>query len=711
MGDCAPPRPDISRRIVSAIAPLPESARSGRGRPLKWLIWGFCLLLVAGLWWFVVAQTGFERQVAIDDAIRQNNNRAIAFEQYVRRTLEAADLVTRYVGNRYARGDVGSEFGGVPDHPTIISGSVARNGTFLSVSVLDPQGNIVATSIAPPLPRINFASHPAFRSHAGAHDDGRLHVSAPVYAPLVNQNVVWLTRRLNHPDGSFAGVIGINILPEQFTAFYRDAQVNPQDVMVVTGLDGIVRARRIGRTSTSGEDTRAGPITRAQIGGETSGTALVSSPRDRVMRYVSHRRLRDYPLFVAYGVPESEVLASPRPRARIFFAGAALLSMLLIAFAVLFTLLLDRRERRTAEMELTNRRLREAQRIGQIGDWHYDFTSDETIWSPQLLAMYERVGPGSPTFEEFKSYLTPDGQAAIDQVHAEAIRTGRPQEVEYSVRLPSGAESYHWSAVIPELDASGKTIALHGTDQDVSARKELDRLQTHVAHLSRVDAMNAMAATLAHELNQPLTSASNYLAGSRRRLGSDGEGALAAAEEGMAAAERQVHLAADIIRRVREMVSNRPKTVAPVSLSRIVDDAVALIAMASPSARVDVATRIAPDARIVRGDRIQLQQVMINLIRNAVDATEDVAAPEIAVASRRDDEASVVVSISDNGAGFSQPERERFSPFATTKESGLGLGLSISRTIIESHGGRIWTEDPEKEGARVCFSLPAPRRQ
>ena len=103
------------------------------------------------------------------------------------------------------------------------------------------------------------------------------------------------------------------------------------------GLDGIVRARRIGRVSTSGEDARDGPITRAQITGQTSGTDLIPSPRDGVMRYVSHRRLRDYPLFVAYGVPAAEVLAAPRPRARIFFAGAALLSLLLIAFAALLT--------------------------------------------------------------------------------------------------------------------------------------------------------------------------------------------------------------------------------------------------------------------------------------------------------------------------------------------------------------------------------------
>jgi len=443
---------------------------------------------------------------------------------------------------------------------------------------------------------------------------------------------------------------------------------------------------------------------------QTSGTYVGPSRLDGQVRYVSHRRLRDHPLFVTYGVPQSEVLASSRHRARIFFAGAALVSLFIVAFAALLTLYLRRRDRLVAEMTRGNERLKESQRIGQIGDWHYDLRTGETIWSPQLLSMYERDQLGSPTFEEFNSFLDEAGRAAIARAHAEAIRTGEAQEVEYSVRLPSGRESYHWSPVIPVLDAGGNVILLHGTDQNITARKQLDLLQTHVAHLSRVEAMNAMAATLAHELNQPLTSASNFLVGSRRRLKADGRDALREVEEGMAAAEQQVHLAADIIRRVREMVSNRPRTIATVSLSRIVDDAIALIAMVSPDAKLKVKKRIAPDAKAVKGDRIQLQQVMINLIRNACDATAGRPAPEIVVASRREGEGSVVISISDNGAGFSQAAGERFSPFATTKGSGLGLGLSISRTIVESHGGRIWTEDREGTGARVCFTLPAARR-
>jgi len=694
--------------MTSAIA-QPASDRPDSPRLLKWLVRAFCLVLVAATWWFVISQTAFERRQAIEDAVRQNVNRTIAFEQYVRRTLEAADLVTRYVGGRFARGDPGSEFSGTPDRPARISGTVARNGTFLSVNIVDTEGNIVATSIQRQLPRINLARHPAFRSHVG-DDDGRLHVSPPVYGPLVGRNVIWLTRRLNRPDGSFAGVVAINILPDQFTAFYRDATVGPMDVMSVIGLDGIGRARRVGQRASSGEDFRARPFLRRQIR-HPNGTYLGTGTVDGVARYYSQRRLRDYPLFVAYGVPESEVLAPSSRRARVLLAAAALVSLFIIAFAALLTLYLNRRDRLVAEMTRFNERLQEAQRIGQIGDWDYDLRTGAVYWSPQLCAQFEREpAQGSPSFEEFQAYLDDEGRAAIDRAHAEAIRTGESQEVEYDVRLPSGAESRHQGVVIPTVDSAGNVVRLHGTDQNISARNLLDRLQSQVAHLSRVEAMNAMAATLAHELNQPLTAASNYLAGTRRRLGS-GEAAPGEITHGMLAAEQQVHLAANIIRRVREMVVKQPKSAGTVSLSRVIDNATTLLSIATAYPGLVVRKEIAADARTVRGDKIQIQQVMLNLIRNACDATRGRSAPEIVVSSARRPDGGIVVTVCDNGPGFSQPDGARFSPFASTKESGLGLGLSISRTIVESHGGRIWTEDRQGGGAQVCFTLPAPRRQ
>jgi two-component system sensor kinase FixL len=686
-----------------------EPIRADASRVSVGFTWGFCVLLVVGIWLFVIQQIAFERGQAVTDALRQNVNRAIAFEQYVRRTLEAADLVTRYVGGRFERGDVGGEFAGTPGHPALIRGNIARNGTFLGVSVVDARGDIIATSIGGRLPRYNVASHPAFLAHLG-RDDGQLYVSQPIYSPLVGQKVIWLTRRLVRPDGSFAGVIAINILPEQFTAFYHDAQVGPNDIMSVVGLDGITRARRTGPVSSSGEDLRGRPVMAHQRI-HPNGSYLGKSVRDGIVRYFSHRRLRNYALFVTYGVPETEVLAPSQHRARIFIGGAALVSIVIFAFAALLTLYLRRRERLVAGMARANQRLQEAQRIGQIGDWDYDLKTGETTWSPQLLAMYERERLGSPTFDEFQSYLDEEGRIVVQRAHADAIGTGEAQDIEYVVRLPSGARSHHQSAVIPTFDAAGKVVRLHGTDQDVTARKTLDQLQTQVAHLSRIEAMNAMAATLAHELNQPLTAASNYLVGSRRRLRAESPLVAAEVEQGMAAAEQQVHLAADIIRRVREMVSNPPRAVGAVSLARIVDDALALVSVTTAYPGCAVVKSIAADARMAKGDRIQIQQVLVNLIRNACDATSGAEIAEIRIESRREDAQTIVVSVADNGAGFAQPDAERFSPFATTKTSGLGLGLSISRTIIEAHGGRIWIDNGDRRGARVGFTLPAARRQ
>ena len=696
--------------MVSAIAPpAAEALNPGRARRFKALIWCFCLLLVAGMWWFIAGQIAYEREQAIIDTIRRNANRVITFELYVRRTLEAADLVTRYVEGRFARGDAGAEFAGRPDRPARITGQIVRGGPFLGVSVANARGDIVATSLPPPTIPANVANHPAFRVHAGQASES-LYISEPIFSRVVNRNMIWLSRRLSKPDGSFAGVIAINIAPEQFISFYRDVALGEHDVITVTGLDGIVRARLREGQFMSGGSVAGTPMMRHQLE-NPSGTFLSQSPQDGEYRYFSHRRLRDYPLFVTYGVSQAEVLAPWKRRATIFYVGGGLVTLLLFAFAAVLTLALKRREQREAALARANERLSEAQRIGQIGDWDYDLRTGEVYWSPQLCAQFgRRPEQGSPTFDEFRAYLTEEGRDAINTAHAAAIRTGEVQEVEYEVHLPSGAETRHQSVVMPGFDAAGKVVRLHGTDQNISARKLLDRLQTQVAHLSRLEAMNAMAATLAHELNQPLTAASNYLNGSRRRLRKGGEGALDAVREGIEAAGQQVHLAADILRRVREMVANQPRTVTSVPIARVVEDALALVAIAGGAERPAIRTKFGTDARSVRADRIQVQQILINLLGNACEATKGRADGEIVITSMREGD-FVAVTVADNGAGFSQPSDARFSPFASTRESGLGLGLSISRTIIESHGGRIWTADREGGGAVVGFTLPAPRRQ
>ena len=213
------------RRACGPQSPAADRiGRAGASRLFLGLIWSFCLLLVAGIWWFVYQQTQFEHRQAIEDATRQNANRAIAFEQYVRRTIEGADLVTRYVGGRFARGEPGAERAGRPGRPSRISGTAARGATFLSVTVIDPDG-IRRDHVDRPAclqrrrsPRFPRPSRPGGRWPL---QSSAVFVRSPGKMDLAS-------RRLNRPTAASPRDRD-HILPT-FTAFYRDARVGPGDV-------------------------------------------------------------------------------------------------------------------------------------------------------------------------------------------------------------------------------------------------------------------------------------------------------------------------------------------------------------------------------------------------------------------------------------------------------------------------------------------------
>jgi two-component system sensor kinase FixL len=312
---------------------------------------------------------------------------------------------------------------------------------------------------------------------------------------------------------------------------------------------------------------------------------------------------------------------------------------------------------------------------------------------------------GPPTRAEFEAVLDEESRLIVGEAIALAVETGEPRSYELVARPPGGGESHRLVFAIPTRDSEGRVTRLHGTDQDISDRKKLDQLEAKVSHLSRIEAMNAMAATLAHELNQPLAAASNYLVGSRRMLTS-GQCDRETAADGLLAAQQQVQFAGEIIRRVRAMVSNDPRDRTSVPIARIIDDAIMLGTLGTDEPVVDIRKRIRPNARYVVADRIQIQQVLLNLIRNAREAVAAVRNPTIVIRSSRADDAHVLVSVEDNGVGFEDTGPRLFTAFSSEKAEGLGLGLSISRTIIESHGGRIWIENLPTGGARVSFTLP-----
>lgn len=255
---------------------------------------------------------------------------------------------------------------------------------------------------------------------------------------------------------------------------------------------------------------------------------------------------------------------------------------------------------------------------------------------------------------------------------------------------------------------SGERRFFTGFLRDLSerqaAQQRLQDLQAELIFMSRFTALGEMASTLAHELNQPLTAVASYLNGAGRLLQSGGADAAAMARNAIENAAAQALRAGQIIKRLREFVARGESERQVEDLQKLIEEASALALVGAKESGVRVNFAFDPGARFVLADKIQIQQVLLNLIRNAVEAMQEVVHRELMISTRVVDEQTLEVAVADTGPGLA-PEvaAKLFQPFVTTKSSGMGVGLSISRTIIEAHGGQLSAEP--NPGGGTLFRL------
>jgi two-component system sensor kinase FixL len=267
---------------------------------------------------------------------------------------------------------------------------------------------------------------------------------------------------------------------------------------------------------------------------------------------------------------------------------------------------------------------------------------------------------------------------------------------------------------VGEVRARGQRL-FTGFVRDLTERQTTERrlqdMQSELVHVSRLTALGEMASALAHELNQPLSAIANYVKGSERLLAADPpdkvkiKGALASAAE-------QALRAGQIIRRLRDFVAKGEAERRIESLPKLLEEAGALAMIGAKERGVHLRFEIARQVELVLADKVQVQQVVLNLMRNSIDAMEESPRRELLVGARAIEDGMVDISVSDTGPGIAPEIAEHlFQPFMTTKATGMGVGLSISRTIVEAHGGRIWAE-PRKGGGTVFhFTLRAVRKE
>jgi len=265
---------------------------------------------------------------------------------------------------------------------------------------------------------------------------------------------------------------------------------------------------------------------------------------------------------------------------------------------------------------------------------------------------------------------------------------------------------------VGEAWIDGKRI-FTGFVHDITQRQQvegrLQDLQSELAHVGRISEMGTLASSLAHELNQPLTAVANYCEGARELLAGElDEETVGIAREALAEAAAECVRAGEIVRRMRNFMSHGEIEHKLESLPKLITEANALALVGSREDGIEVQVNLDRAADEVFVDRVQIQQVLVNLVRNAIEAMTDSALRSLTISSRAGPNGFVTVSIEDTGTGISPDlAPQLFQPFITSKETGMGIGLSLCRTIVEAHGGQIWFESRTEGGTTFSFTLPS----
>jgi len=364
-------------------------------------------------------------------------------------------------------------------------------------------------------------------------------------------------------------------------------------------------------------------------------------------------------------------------------------------------------DRKQAEEDLkkSQRLLAEMEKIGKVGGWEIDLNAMKLSWTAEVYDIHEVDSTFEPTVENAIQFYAPASRPVIERFVRRAIEHGEPYAVELEIITAKGNPRVVHSIGRADLEHH----RVYGFFQDITASKENERemsqLRLELTHLTRVLTLNEISSSLAHEINQPLgailnnaEAASNLMA----RTQDKPEEIPEIIEDIIQDAKR----AGDVIRKLRTLVKKGDTQYELLPINTLIDEVLELLHNAIVLNNVTLRLDVKPELAIIHGDRVRLQQVLLNLVTNALDAMKKARSRILTVRSAMDVPETVTVSISDTGPGIDPANRERlFQPFFTTKRDGLGLGLSICRSIIEEHGGRIWGENHPGGGATFSFSL------
>jgi PAS domain S-box-containing protein len=377
----------------------------------------------------------------------------------------------------------------------------------------------------------------------------------------------------------------------------------------------------------------------------------------------------------------------------------------------------ERAERKRAQESLRESEayLAEAQRLSHMGSWALvPATGRIRYWSEECNRVLGLAPQdGQPQFETFFGHIHPEDQSQVAAI-INRVRTGKSEfELKYRIVPPNGEIRDLHLVGHPVLSTSGDLVEFVGTLTDVTERKRaeeererLRQVQADLAHLSRVTTMGELTASLAHEIKQPITAAVIDAQTCLRWL-SHVPAEVTEAGDAAARMVKNATRAAAIISRISLLFQKGPLQRDPVDVNELILEMFALLRSEAHRYSIAIHTELAADLPLVMADRVQLQQVFMNLMLNGIDAMKATAGGRRLTITSQAADAQLLISVRDTGIGLPpQQEEQIFQAFFTTKNNGTGMGLPISRSIVESHGGRLWAAGTSGRGATFQFTLP-----
>jgi PAS domain S-box-containing protein len=371
---------------------------------------------------------------------------------------------------------------------------------------------------------------------------------------------------------------------------------------------------------------------------------------------------------------------------------------------------IEDRKQAEAQVEQSYLRLAEAQRLSKTGSFITDLLADDHNWSEEAFRIFEFDPSTKVTAQMIRERVHPEDLPTFDAVIARGM-TGMDVDFVFRIVTFRGAVKHIRGQARVMAQTEGRPLFI-GALQDVTASKvaeeALDKARSELAHVARVTMLNALTASIAHEINQPLSGIISNANTCVRMLNGDPPN-VDGARETARRTIRDGNRASDVIKRLRALYSKKEFMTELFDLNEATREVIALSLSDLQRNRVILQSELAEDLPPVRGDRVQLQQVILNLLRNASDAMLgiDDRPRQLLVGTRREGDRRVHLSVQDAGAGINPADFERlFEPFYTTKSDGMGIGLSVSRSIVERHHGRLWAEANDGPGTIFSFSIP-----